>query len=373
MGIAPTITLPEIRRAYAVRLRSVNPEDDAIGFQILRNAYERAVQAAVGTTVGYAEDASGADDRDPVVQPNSAEPKVEEKTAVRFPEEAWTRLSDLLAGPHEPSEAEMLALLQSILAPDVLENVGAHARIERRLAALLAKNTPRSDALIEPAEAAFNWFENRRDVALHPAIPVLLNRGIFVRHTKLLAAIQRVFDGADSADETQFEYILAAAVSLARRDYDLSVHAENLLARMIVRCAPRADRCLDMTIERLNWEPKRRFDVAAVLRRRNDLRMLAELRAGINPRSWAFAALNGPPDPAEYVIAMLSPGRHDRIQNLLTDLQTFHLPVLDALPRSAVEAWNRYFRLTVVHPSVLTAVILFGALLLWTRNHPAAP
>jgi hypothetical protein len=42
LGIAPTRELPAIKRAYALRLRTTRPDDDAQAYQALREAYERA-------------------------------------------------------------------------------------------------------------------------------------------------------------------------------------------------------------------------------------------------------------------------------------------------------------------------------------------
>ncbi len=46
LGIAPTHDAAEIRRAYAARVKQVNPEDDAEAFQRLRAAYEFAMNLA---------------------------------------------------------------------------------------------------------------------------------------------------------------------------------------------------------------------------------------------------------------------------------------------------------------------------------------
>lgn len=44
LGIAPTTELAAIKKAYALKLKTTRPDDDAAAYQALRGAYERAQQ-----------------------------------------------------------------------------------------------------------------------------------------------------------------------------------------------------------------------------------------------------------------------------------------------------------------------------------------
>lgn len=101
LGIGPTTDVRRIRQAYAGRLKRVNPEDDAEGFQRLRAAYERAMAHAVLVEKGL-----GRSDRPPLPPHPAA------ATRASAPEAAGC----FAAAP--PVPAAVSSLLEALLAAD---------------------------------------------------------------------------------------------------------------------------------------------------------------------------------------------------------------------------------------------------------------
>jgi hypothetical protein len=180
LGIAPTRDRTAIRRAYAAVLKVTNPEEKPAEFQILRNAYERALALAAQPAVTEPLPAQvppppGAPVPEPVP---AALPALEELPAAPLDVPAASPMQvygsacgtlELLLRHAASTQAEIETAFAAILAQPVFQLVGVQAQTEQWLLSLIIATMPRSDPLVAPAIAQFHWRQNmisRRDAAL---------------------------------------------------------------------------------------------------------------------------------------------------------------------------------------------------------------
>lgn len=230
LGIEPTGDVKAVRRAYAQRLKAIDPDSDVAGFTALRQARDWAMrlaelhaevadpstpmvvlasdeivymppgpEAAAEQAEVEAVDASAAtpppEDMPPAAAPPpSPEPSEE---AVRM------ALADAAAAPPPPpldlrreadfgalqalyamvydrtrriSQAEMSALVERVLADPAMQNLDHADHVERFFIDTIVRGTPRSDPMVDPAIAYFGWDAPDTELQRSEALTWILQR-----------------------------------------------------------------------------------------------------------------------------------------------------------------------------------------------------
>ena len=303
LGIERTRETRDVRRAYAARLKVTNPEDDAAGFQALREAYEAALRyCETGFVMSGAQfyyDASDDEDDD----------GDEEVEAGDGPDEAASGSADSLVSNPGPIGIEQPSPAAAPEGPGgmaALDEQAALATSRERLLALLRSDPPASEAALALA---------LDDMMTQPAL--------------------------QSLD--------------ARSDWEF------WLARIIRQESPRSDPLITLAVNRLKW--RRHGDgalgraVDAAFDRRDALDYLKGLRLKRHPDHTAFKALSAPP-PRSVLSYLFRPSPLARLPGLIARLEEDIPSLADSFPH--LPAWRDWLDVPRLSPVILWLVIILS-------------
>jgi len=175
LDLGPDADERAVRRAYAQRLKRIDPATDPDDFQALRGHYEAALHwvqrpreaadgeevAAAAAEVAHLAEAAAAAEPDPPLTP--AEPAMD--PAHQAGEAVFAELAQSV--PQFGDEAQATRALDHALNDERLLNLEARTFFEWRVAGLLVDGWQRGhEFLLGPAGKRFGWEEDRRRLQL---------------------------------------------------------------------------------------------------------------------------------------------------------------------------------------------------------------
>jgi len=382
LGVAATRDVGEIRRAYAAKLKVTNPEDDAEGFRRLREAYETALDLARGRILApvFAE-ADGDDDwpingdeaeagdnldgdadrgQPPPFEPAAEAEGLEPRSSVDY-DNLWRRLDALVFGSDEPEPKALAAALEAILFHPELEALGAYVAAEQRVAALIARGAPRTDPLIAPARARFDWLALAEQRTASPEVLQAMWRERQAGQEAAIAALEALLRQPEPPPEHQLDRALNAVTRGVLEDEAVWRFTESELCRLILEHAPRLDAYIGAIGGSLGWNRRYADErVPQISARFEAIQARRRLASAGHPLHRAWTLVQKPPSKVEPLLQVIEPRRYGRIRQLLAALRKDQPALLKEIAPKAVRAWDDYFRIALVNPFLVALLAAFA-------------
>lgn len=185
LGIEPTDDGRAIKRAYATKLKAIDPELDPAAFIALREAMEWA-SSPYGRYHEALEDADvgGEVPSDPLLSADdqsslNADANAEVEATVQRPSDEHARILYQTLWEEEPDSetaAKMVHHLQALLSDPAMENIGHAASVEEWLAQIIAERMPASDPIIPHTVSYFGWQKEAGSLHSVPGVQFILQR-----------------------------------------------------------------------------------------------------------------------------------------------------------------------------------------------------
>lgn len=177
LGLSPGADRKTIRRAYADRLRGMEPEADPDAFQALCDARDAALAAADGSPLPGGHADTIAPDRPADAEPVAAEDAPPPPIEIDLTE--LHRLRDMVTGASPGADAAAIEEQgRRVLRDPALLNVDHAEAIETFLAELIYHGTPATDPLLGGMIAFFGWDADENAATRTPLINWILQRDV---------------------------------------------------------------------------------------------------------------------------------------------------------------------------------------------------
>jgi hypothetical protein len=187
LDIAPGSDVATIKRAYAAKLKAIDPDQQVEEFIRLRAAFELARQLSDRDARPVLPADAGLDaqcvDSSPQDAPTSKPPTTANRRGVRPAEpiaaparDPRADIAELLWNSADPAPGAVERAALALLHHSAMDNVDFANETETWLARLAVETIPRADAILPLLEAHFGWRRFDDMVRLDPAIAGALQR-----------------------------------------------------------------------------------------------------------------------------------------------------------------------------------------------------